>query len=100
MTCSRLRVSATTFELGHGDRHVVEEPLVVDLDDVAADLADEPRHAREQAGLVADLDAEAREPALARESAHEDRGEHARIDVAAHTPHPNPPPQGQGNRIW
>ena len=55
----------------------------MDLDDVAALLADEAGHAREQAGRVADLDPEAGELALACQSAHEDRGQHARVDVAA-----------------
>src|SRR5271169_2418745 len=70
-------------EIGHGHRHVVVKALVVDLDDIAATATDKARHAGEYARLVADLDANAREPSCAREPAHQDRGEHALVDVAA-----------------
>ena len=47
------------------DRHIGEEPLVRDVDDVAADFTDDRRDLAQRAGNVTDLDAQAREPAAA-----------------------------------
>ena len=56
---------------------------MIDLDDIAAGLADQAGDRPEHAGLVLDVDAQADQPALAHQAAHQDGGEHARIDVAA-----------------
>ena len=70
-------------ELGALGRHVEEQAAVVDFQDVRAELA-EPRgdHA-EHARPVRNGQAERHDAALALELAHHDRGENARIDVAA-----------------
>jgi len=67
-------------ELGALDRGIVEEALVVDLDDVAGVLADHPRKAGKGPRHIGQLAAQANEPALAHQAAHQDRGEQPRTE--------------------
>src|SRR5205807_8501854 len=61
------------IDLGELHRHVVEEALVIDLDDVAAALADDAGDAGEHSGRIADLGPEPHQAAVANEAAHHDR---------------------------
>ena len=61
----------------------MEQALVIDLDDIAAGLADQAGDRPEHAGLVLDVDAQADQPSIAHKAAHQDGRKHARIDVAA-----------------
>ena len=60
------------IEFGLFQRHVVEQALVVDLDDIAAGLADQAGYRAENARLVLDIDAQPDQPALAYQAAHQD----------------------------
>src|SRR5260370_16392689 len=64
-------------------RHVVKQAVMVDLDDVAALLADDAGDLREGAGNVGDLDPEPHQPAGARQAALQDRGDQPCVNVAA-----------------
>ena len=63
----------------------------MDLDDVAGMLADHRREAGKGAGNVGQFRAQPDQPALAHQTAHQYRGEKARVDVAAADDDPDPP---------
>src|SRR6185312_14530300 len=71
------------IDLGELHRHVVKQSLMMDLDDIAALLADNAGDLGERAGDVADLDAQADKAPGADQFALQDRGEEAGIDIAA-----------------
>ena len=64
-------------------RHVEEQPAVIDLEDIGAERAEPRRDLPEHAGPVGNGEAERDDAVLALEFAHHDRGEDARIDIAA-----------------
>ena len=70
-------------ELGALDRGVVEQALVVDLDDVAGVLADDPGDARQRPRHIGQFGAQPHQAALAHQAAHQDRGQEAHVDIAA-----------------
>src|SRR5205085_7234936 len=70
-------------ELGALDRGVVKQALVVDLDDIAGMLADHPGEPGEGARDVGQFRAQPDQPALMYQTAHQDRGEEPRVDIAA-----------------
>src|SRR4051812_47551099 len=65
----------------HGGR--AEDALVLHFDDVAAGLGDQRRHFGEAPRNVRHGDAQAHQARVAHQSAHQHRGEHAAVDVAA-----------------
>src|SRR5690348_1960255 len=71
------------LHFGELHRYVVEQAVMIDLDDVAALLADDASDLRQGAGDVGDLDPEAYQPAGADQRSLQDRREEPRVDVAA-----------------
>ena len=71
------------IQFGLFQRHIVEEPLVIDFDDIAAGLADQSGDRAQHAGLVLDIDAQPDQPALPHQAAHQDGRKDACIDVSA-----------------
>ena len=59
-----------------------EQPLVQDFYDVAASTADQARYPG-KLGRIADHQAQPHDPAVADQSAQQDRGQQAGVDVAA-----------------
>src|SRR5690606_11185775 len=79
------------LDLGGLGGQVDEEALVQDLDDVRARVAEHGRDRGEAAGNVGHLDVEARQAAVADQTAHDHRGEQPRVHVAARQHHPDRP---------
>ena len=65
------------------DRERREGALVLDLVDVGAEAGEQRGDLGERAGDVADVDAQAHEPARLDHAALDDLGQHQRLDVAA-----------------
>ena len=71
------------IEFGALDRGVVKQPLMVDLDDVAGMLADDPRDPRQRSRHIGQFGAQPHQSAFAHQPAHQDRGKQPAVDVAA-----------------
>src|SRR5204862_7383177 len=71
------------FDFGRAYRGGAEDTLVLYLDDVAAGIGDQLRHFGEAAGDVGHRDAQAHQAGVTHQAPHENRGEHAAVDVAA-----------------
>uniref|UniRef100_A0A0N4ZL53 Transcriptional regulator n=1 Tax=Parastrongyloides trichosuri TaxID=131310 RepID=A0A0N4ZL53_PARTI len=70
-------------ELGALGGHVQRQPVVHDVDDVAAQTADDGGHGRQHARAVVAQDAIDDQPLLADHFAVQHHGQHARVDIAA-----------------
>src|SRR5882757_7272117 len=70
-------------DVGALDRDLEEQALVIGLDDVAAGGADDAGDPAQHPGHVFDLDPQPGDLAVADQAAHQDRGQDARVDVAA-----------------
>jgi hypothetical protein len=70
-------------ELGPLGRHVEEQPAMLDLEDIGAELAQPSGDLAQHAGPVGNGEAERHDAVLALEFAHHDGGENPRINVAA-----------------
>src|SRR5262249_40583445 len=64
-------------------RDVEKQPLVIDLENVGAELAKPRRDVAEHAGAIRNGETERHDAIVALELAHHDGGEDARIDIAA-----------------
>src|SRR4051812_17267415 len=71
------------LHLRAADRSRAEDALVLHFDDVAAGLGDQRRHLGEAARYVRHGDAQSHQARVAHQAAHQHRGEHAAVDVAA-----------------
>src|SRR5262245_46759479 len=70
-------------EFGPFGRLVEEQPVVIDLENVGAELAEPRGDLPKHAGSVRDRETEGDDALLALKLPHHDRGQDARIDVAA-----------------
>ena len=88
-------------EFGALDRGVVEQALVMHLDDIAAEPADDPGNPRQHARQIGQFGAQPHQTAAAHQAAHQQRGEQPRIDIAAGQHDADPPaakPLGLGEQ--
>jgi len=65
-----LRVSITASSSASFTGHVLEKPVVIDLDDVSAARADNAADPGQDAGFVVDLDPHAYQPTVSYQTAH------------------------------
>lgn len=70
-------------QIGQFDGQIVKQPLMKNLDDIAAGLTDNIRHRRQGAGAVADGDPQSRHLPGADHAAHQHGRQNARVDVGA-----------------
>src|SRR6266545_1581573 len=71
------------IDLGALGRHIEEQPVVIDLEDVGAELTEPGRDLAQDARTIGYRQAERDHPLVPLELTHHDRGEDTRIDIAA-----------------
>ena len=69
--------------VGFLGRQLGEQPVVADVDDVAAQTADDGGYPSQRAGHVLQFDPQLGDAAVADQCAHQERGQQPAVDIAA-----------------